>query len=707
MFNFEGFFHGGDYNPEQWLHDPDVLRTDLERMRQAHINVVSLGMFSWSMLEPEEGVFQFGWLEDVIQKLYENGVSVFLSTPSGARPKWLADKYPEVLRVDQTGRRAFFGARHNHCYTSPVYSEKVRVINQELARRLGNHPAVKLWHLSNEYGGECHCPLCQAEFRRWLERKYESIDELNLRWSTTFWSHRYNSFDQIEAPSTRGESLLHALNLDWRRFVTERTTDFMKFEIRTLRDAGSDKPVTTNLMTYFNDLDYFKLAPHLDVISYDAYPEWYSVQESLTAEEFGMQYDTMRSLKHQNWLLMESCPSSTNWQAVSKLKKPGLLHAASLQAIAHGSDSVQYFQIRQSQGSSEKFHGAVIDHYGGSDSRVFREVAKTGAALRALKELCGSATKAQAALIFDWENRWAMEDAQGPRNIGLHYKETQDKCYRALRRRGLNVDVIDQDQSLEGYKIVAVPMMYLFKPGFSGKLRGFVENGGTVLMTYWSGIVDETDRCFMGGTPHDLMDVFGLRSAEIDGLYDGQFNEVVPAEGQDLIRHTYRCENLCELLEIPRAKSVTELGDTLSFGCREEQETADALKRQRETEGGAEVLAVYGRDFYAGTPALTRNAFGKGQAYYIAADLEQGFYDELYASVIRESGVELPPVKDIPQGMHVTQRQSDDAAYLIIQNFGEETVPVSLTDPGYEKFYGADAAELKQYETLVFRKALR
>lgn len=704
MVKFGELLHGGDYNPEQWLEHPEILEQDLERMRQARINILSVGIFSWAMLEPEEGVFRFEWMEEVVEKLYQNGVSVILATPSGARPKWLADKYPEVLRVNEEGQRAYFGGRHNHCYTSPIYREKVKRINQEVAKRIGTHPGVKLWHLSNEYGGACFCPQCQVQFRRWLKEKYGTIEELNQRWCTTFWSHRYNSFDQIEAPSKRGESAVHALNLDWKRFVTERTTDFMRFEIECLREAGSDKPVTTNMMYHFDGLNYFEMAPYVDIISWDTYPLWHKGPEYQIAADCAMQHDLMRSLKKQPFLLMESCPSSTNWQSVSKLKKPGMLRAASLQAIAHGSDSVQYFQFRQSQGSSEKFHGAVVDHYGGSDTRVLREVAKTGAALQALREVAGTDTKAQAAVLYDWENRWAVEDAQGPRNKGVFYKETVEKSYRALRRLGLNVDVIDQSQPLDGYRVVAVPMLYLFREGFAEKLRQFTAEGGTVLMTYWSGIVDDTDRCFLEGTPHGLMDVFGLRSAEIDGLYDWESNHAVPLQGQQILKQEYTCRNLCELVEVKDAKSVVELGDALRSGCTQEAESAEELSWKAVQENGAQVLAVYREDFYAGTPALTRNTYGKGCAYYICADFEQSFYDELFESVVKEAKVKLPPLQNIPRGLEVTERTSKEASYLILQNFGEEEMQIALTDASYTLFYGADASCLKKFETVVLKK---
>ena len=463
--NQSGFIYGGDYNPEQWLAMPEILEQDIEYMKEAHINEVTLGVFSWSVLEPEEGVYHLEWLEKIMDQLYKNEISVILSTPSAARPKWLADKYPEVLRVNADRTKNLFGGRHNHCYTSPVYREKVGKIDRLLSEKFGKHPAVKMWHISNELSGECHCPLCQKAFQGWLKKKYETIDALNMSWNTTFWSHSYQNFEQIESPSPKGEMGLHGLNLDWKRFVTDQTADFVAWEKAAIRAGGSELPVTINMMYDFQGLNYHKFKDLIDVVSWDNYPTWHKEAEEVTALDAALQHDFMRSLMKKPFLLMESCPTSTNWQSVSKLKRPGLLKAASLQAVAHGSDSVQYFQIRQSRGASEKFHGAVIDHYGGKDTRVFREVTETGEALLDLALIAGSTTKAQAAILHACESSWAMEDAQGPRNLGLHYMNTVKKVYGGLRKLGVNVDFLDMEESLSGYRIVFAPMLYLFRAG--------------------------------------------------------------------------------------------------------------------------------------------------------------------------------------------------------------------------------------------------
>jgi len=669
--NIDRFIYGGDYNPEQWLDRPDIFKQDLLLMKKAHINTVTLGVFSWSTLEPIKDCFNFTWLIDIIDKLYDNGIQVILATPSGARPRWLAETYPEVLRVREDRTRQLYGERHNHCYTSPAYRERVRIINQKLAKTFRNHPGVILWHISNEYRGECHCPLCQEAFRNWLKNKYKDIDSLNRAWWTTFWSHTYNSFHQIESPSSIGDHGLHGLNLDWKRFVTDQTVDFMCEEIHALRDGGATQPVTTNFMDDYKGLNYYNLAKHIDYVSWDSYPTWNKEDEICTAYDTAMQHDLMRSMKQKPFLLMESCPSSPNWQTVSKLKKPGLLQSASLQAIAHGSDSVQYFQIRQSRGGFEKFHGAVIDHYGGSDTRVFNEVTETGASLIELKQVIGSKVDSSAAIIYDMENRWAMEDAKGPRNEGLFYHESVLKSYQTLRKAALNIDIINMEQSLDSYKLVVAPMLYMFRAGIEIKLRTFVENGGILIMTYWSGIVNETDLCYLEGTPHGLLDVLGLRSKEIDGLYEWEENLLIPVTENSLQLNTsYKCKNLCDLIQL----------------------------------NGATPLMNYGKDFYQGTPALTVNQYGKGYAYYICADAEELFYHDFYAKILAKHHIHSI-LNTIPDGIEVTSRTDDEYEYIFIQNFSYRNIDIVLPKKG-DIIYGNKNGNIRQYETIVFRKKL-
>ncbi|MBU9810014.1 beta-galactosidase [Rahnella sp. C60] len=652
-----GLLHGADYNPEQWLESPDVLIRDVEMMKEACCNVMSVGIFSWSALEPEEGHFTFGWMDQVLDRLHENGISVFLATPSGARPAWMSQKYPEVLRVGRDRVKALHGGRHNHCMSSPVYAEKVQVMNSALAKRYAHHPAVIGWHISNEYGGECHCDFCQTRFRDWLKARYVTLDALNKAWWSTFWSHTYTDWAQIESPSPQGESGVHGLNLDWRRFNTDQVARFYSEEIRPLKAENPALPATTNFMEYFYDYDYWKLASVLDFISWDSYPMWHTRKDDIGLAAYtAMYHDLMRTLKQgKPFVLMESTPSFTNWQPVSKLKKPGMHILSSLQAVAHGSDSVQYFQWRKSRGSSEKFHGAVVDHVGHIDTRVGREVSELGRILSALAPVAGSRVEARVAIIFDWESRWAMDDSLGPRNEGLEYENTVAGHYRALWSQGIAVDVINADCDLTGYDLVIAPMLYMVRAGVGERITAFVQAGGRFVATYWSGIVNETDLCFLSGFPGPLRPVLGIWAEEIDSLTDDQHNSVSGTEGNALgLNGPYRASKLCEVIHLE----------------------------------GAAALATYGEDFYAGTPAVTVNLFGKGQAYYLASRNDQQFHADFYTALAKE--IQLPRAieTDLPEGVTAARRTDGENEFIFLQNYAADSQTVTLPDDYRDMVHG-------------------
>ncbi|ADM70812.1 Beta-galactosidase BglY [Paenibacillus polymyxa E681] len=645
--------HGADYNPEQWQHYPEVLAEDIRLMKLAKCNVMSVGIFSWVSLEPEEGIFTFDWLDRILDSFAENGIYAFLATPSGARPAWMSQKYPEVLRVEANRVRNLHGFRHNHCSTSPVYREKVRIMNTKLAERYANHPAVIGWHISNEFGGDCHCDYCQEAFRAWVEEKYGTLDKLNHAWWTTFWSHTITDWSQVESPAPHGETQVHAMNLDWRRFVTDQTADFIKHEIVPLKAANPAIPVTTNLMEFFEGLNYWKFANLLDVISWDSYPTWHDREgdDSRQAAKVAMMHDIIRSIKGgKPWMLMESTPSLTNWQDVSKLKRPGMHLLSSLQAVAHGSDTVQYFQWRKSRGSSEKLHGAVVDHVGHEHTRVFGDVTEVGNALEKLEEVIGTSVPAEAAVIFDWENRWGINDSQGPRNKGVKYEETAEAHYLALWEQGVPVDVIHMDADFSKYKLLVAPMLYMVRSGVGERIQKFVENGGVFVATYWSGIVDEHDLCFLGGFPGPLRKTLGIWSEEIDGLHDHDRNHILPVKGNELdLQGEYEAVELCDLIH-------TE---------------------------GAEVLAVYGSDFYAGRPALTVNRLGEGKAYYIASRNTGLFHSHFYRSVIDDAGISKALNVKLPHGVNTAIRTDGVHDYIFILNFTHESQKITLDGRTY------------------------
>lgn len=643
---FPHMLHGGDYNPEQWLDQPEVLEEDIRLFRKAHINCVSLGIFSWAKLEPEEGVYDFGWLDEIIDRLYANGIYTVLATPSGARPQWLAQKYPEVLRVRPDGLRNFYGHRQNHCYTSPLYREKVTQIDTRLAEHYANHPAVILWHISNEFGGECHCELCQAAFREWVQKKYGTLDKLNHAWWANFWSHTYTDWSQVHSPSPVGETSVHGLDLDWRRFVTHQTIDFMKTEIAAVKAVNPDIPVTTNMMTmYTYELNYFAFRDALDVISWDNYPEWHNpyMGNEEVAKDCAMTHDMMRSLQKKPFLLMECTPNATNWQGISKLKKPGMHQLSVIEAVAHGADSGQYFQLRQSRGSCEKFHSAVISNTGTENTRTFREVTDIGAVLEQLSDrVYGSGTPAETAILFDTENKWALDKCQGPRNIGLDYFGNIRRNYSYFWKNGINVDIIDSTFDLSGYKLVIAPMLYLFRDGIQEKLRRFVRDGGTLVTTCFTGVVNDTDLSFLGEATEDkLSDVLGLWVEEVDSLYDCESNRTT-WNGK-----SYSLKELCEICHPTTCETLT----------------------------------VYETDFYAGKPVLTKNQFGKGVAYHVSASADTDFFHALYAKLAAACDLTYAIRTAVPDGVSLTWRQSDTEKLIFVQNFGDSAAAVQLDQP--------------------------
>lgn len=637
-----GLLHGGDYNPDQWLDKPEILEEDIRLMQKAHVNCVTLGVFAWAALEPEEGTYETEWLEKIISHLYENKIFTILATPTGAMPPWMTQKYEEVMQTEENGLRRFPGNRHNFCPSSPVMRRKMREINRVLSKRLGNHPGVIAWHISNEYGGNgraaaCHCPRCQEAFRTWLKDRYQTLEALNASWWTSFWSHTYSDWSQIRSASPRGEDVLNGLKLDWKRFVSHQLLDFCKEEIRAVREY-SKLPVTTNMMGFYKPLDYFKWAKELDIISWDCYPDWHSGQKEYdTAADAAAGHCLMRSLKKSPFLVMECTPSLINWRPVNRCKRPGMHALSSLQAIAHGADSVLYFQWRKSRGSCEQFHGAVVDHKNSSNTRVFRDVTEVGSRLAKLSEkVAGTCNRARVAIIFDWENRWALEDAYAVDN-NLCYQDVLRTYFKPLWELGVDTDIIDMDGDLEEYAVVIAPLNYMYRGDYVEKVRRYVKEGGCYVTTYWSGEVDESGLCFL--EEHPLRQVLGIRTEETD-TPGGYCRNYINYAGKN-----YEITGICSLVHAESAS----------------------------------ILAEYQNDFYRGMPALTQNRFGKGNAYYIASENEPAFLKELFGKILKEAGVSCTLAAVWPEGVTVSERTGESGTPLwFVQNFNREQVRVSL-----------------------------
>jgi beta-galactosidase len=626
-------WHGGDYNPEQW--PPEIWDDDFSKMRKAGITAVTIGVFSWVSLQPSEDEFTFEWMDTIFEKARANDIRIILATPTAAQPAWMSRKYPEVLRSDERGVRKEHGQRVNYCPNSPDYRRFSAQIAGKLAERYGQHPALILWHISNEYGGVCYCETCAEKFREWLQSRYSTLDELNARWWTAFWSHTYTDWSQINPPRAQGEHLTHGLNVDYFRFMSESQLACYTNERDVIRAITRDIPITTNLMGAFKPLDYRQWAKEMDVIAWDCYP-----RPNQSPGEIAFMHDSFRGLKDgQPFLLMEQTPSSQNWQAINALKRPGVLRLWSYLAVAHGADSVLYFQWRRGRGGCEKLHGAVVEHAGREDTRVFREVSELSAELIHLgDQIIGAETRSKVGIVFDWDNWHAVEDAIGPVKDKRYY-DTVASHYLAFYQKNIPVDVLFPDSDLSQYSIVIAPMLYMLKPGFAEKVEAFVGSGGTFVTTVHSSRVDETDLAFENGYPGPLSDVLGIWVEETDAIYPDQHNTIVMADGSG---KTYTCGHLADLLHVTTA----------------------------------EVLATYGEDFYAGMPVLTRNIFGEGSAYFIASQPDDAFLADFYGQLADQ--FDLRAVLEVPDGVEVSVRYKGDTAILFLLNHNAWPVEVAL-----------------------------
>lgn len=625
-------WHGGDYNLEQWPRE--TWREDMDLMDEAGVNVVTLGVFSWVTLEPEDGRYDFAWLDEAFELLHQRRKHVILATPSAAPPAWMSAKYPEILRTGANRVRRLHGNRVNYCWTSPVYRAQVRRIVTELARRYGNHPALVLWHVSNEYGGECYCELCRQAFVKWLQAKFGGdLDKLNAAYWTRFWGHTYSTWDEIEIPGEPlGETAVQGLSLDWRRFTTDQIVDFMVQEAAPLREITPEMPIATNMMGVYDGLNPWKVAPNVDLISWDSYPEF--ARQPMGWDNWAsvaLRHDLNRSLKNKPFLLMETSPSSSNWYSAMTLKPPKRHLFEGMQAIAHGSEGVLYFQWRQSRGGQEKFHGAVVSHGYTNDSRVFGEVKLVGEALKGMDEVLGAPSPADVALIYDWEADWALKGSCGPVQGNKGYYGTAVDWYKPFWESGITVDILSSECDFSGYKLVVAPMLYILKPGVAERIRAFVESGGMFVTTYLSGYADENDLIFESGYLGPLRDVFGIRVEEIDALPEALNRRIDTVGG---LGGSYVASRFCELVHLD----------------------------------GATPLAVYGDGFYAGRPAATTHRFGRGQAVYVGSRNETSFQRHLISRLVTELGIEKCMDWSLPEGVIVRSRGD----FLFVMNCKDE-----------------------------------
>ncbi len=633
--------YGGDYNPDQW--SEDTWQEDVRLMKQAGVNLVSLPVFSWPLIEKTPGAYDFGWLDRIIDLLWANGIKIDLATATATPPAWLIRQHPDVLPHNVDGIRLEFGSRQAYCPSSLTFREHALRLTEAMADRYGNHPALALWHISNEYGDHvprCWCPKSAEHFRRWLEARYGDIDALNTAWGTSCWGQNYTSYSQIEPPRTSMGPINPTQQLDFERFSSDALLELFQAEIDVLRRVTPDIAVTTNFMSLFKELNYWDFAAVEDLVTDDAYPDPADPRAHVPA---ALNYGLMRSLKGgQPWLLLEQAPSAVSWRDVNVPKAPGRMRIDSLQAIAHGSDGAMFFQWRRAKFGPEKYHSAMLGHRGES-SRTFQETSALGAELKRLAPVRGTRVKARTAVVADWDSWWGSAAPDSLPSQRLDWLEQTRAWHGALYALGHTVDVAKALDLSDSYDLIVVPNLYIVTDEQAAALTTFVENGGHLVVGPFSGVVDPTEKVHDGGAPGPLRDLLGVEVDEWWPLPDGEERSITPTPDAD---------------------------PSLPLRARVWTEWIEAAP-------AAEVIARYEDGVLAGRAAIVRNRRGQGSAWYVSAALDDNSLESVLRRVLASAGLSARPSAN--RDVEIVTRTDGSTDYTFILNHG--TTAASVTVP--------------------------
>ncbi|MEN3008524.1 beta-galactosidase [Pseudothermotoga sp.] len=625
-------WYGGEYYPEQW--DEETFKKDLEWMKQARMDIVTIGVFCWSLIQPEEDRYDFTYLDRTLEIFEKEGFYVCLATPTAAPPLWMVRKYPDILAVDMNGHRKTPGGRANFCPNSEKYREFSANMAEKLAERYKDYKPLVLWHVNNEYSNYCYCETCAEKFREWLKNRYKTLEEFNRAWYADFWGQRVYDWQEIPTPTTRNflmfrkdrfQSINPAAYQDYRRFMNESLLECFELEYRAIKRHTPNVPVTTNIMATFKPLDYFEWAKRMDIVSWDSYPDYGEDHAKVS-----MRHALVRGLAGgKTFVLMEQSPSQAIWKWYNHQKSEEALRLHTFQSLAHGAEAALYFQIRQSRGGCERFHGAVITHADSNDTRVFNAVKRVGEDLKKLQDkVLNTHVVSKVGVLFDWNSWWALEDSPGP-NIDFTYLQELEKYYRALLRWGVGVDVVSVEEDFSKYKIIFGPALFMVDKKTAEKIENYVKSGGIFVATTMSGISDENSLVWLGGYLAGLREVFGVRIEEFDAFPPNEERTV------EFLNKKYSVKLLEALVRVERA----------------------------------ETLGWYVDGLYANRACITANKYAKGVAYYVGACASQQLANDFVSYLISEHDLESFCREPIDGIEIVEKKRSTGEKLLFILNF--------------------------------------
>jgi beta-galactosidase len=681
-----GIIFGGDYFPEQW--PQQTWKDDIRLMKQAGVNMVSIGIFSWALIQPDENTFTFDGLDKIMNMLAENNIDVCLGTATAAQPNWLSRKYDDILFVRENGEQVPYGSRQTYCVNSPSYRNAIRRLAKEMATHYKGHKALALWHINNEYANKnsmCFCKNCEKAFRIWLQKKYGAIDKLNEMWGTVFWSEKYSSWEEINTPRASAGGRNATKLLDYKRFLSESFFTLYLEEYDVIRPITPDVPITTNFEGDWSKFDHYLFRNHMDVVSFNIYPDPGNPDARKWA---ALRHTMMRSLLGKPFMVMEQAPSQVDWYPVNIPKPPGLMRLWSYQAMAHGSDSVMYFQWRASKKGAEKYHSGMVPHFG-ENSRVFKEISALGNELKKAGDIVGSNIDSKVAILLDNDSWWSVDSPYGKGTKSLDnevfwsangqpfptvlvsYFGELEYYFNAFYDLNVPVDVIPVDYDFSKYKIIVAPLLHMVKPGFKEAIESFVKKGGTFITTYFTGVIDESVGVFLGGYLGPLKDVLGVKVEEFNPLPPGGKNAMKMIGANKGFKKKYNCSIWCDTAHTTSAKTLAEFTD----------------------------------GFYAGSPAFTENKFGSGKAYYLATRPDKDFMRDFLSKAADAQGIEI---SKLPERVELVTRQGNGQNYSFYLNHGNSKKRVELPKGKFEDLLTGNvhqnALTLPKYGVSILRK---